>query len=85
MEGKDLETNSLDHFDEDLSSTDYSTHRDANVEVPVPIAASETRWVKRSKFLVFFVLIAATTACAYATYSYTSHREEADFSSQVSV
>jgi class 3 adenylate cyclase len=63
------------------SATDKTTHAS---EAQTELAMNETRMVKYSKALVIFVLLAATAACAAATYRFTANQEEDNFRAQVS-
>jgi hypothetical protein len=76
----------LSSIEGDLSSTASSSagEEDVSDEHPIKIAANEAIWVKRSKFLVFFVIIGATILCAFAAYAFTSNEEAKDFEYQVS-
>ena len=79
---EDLDLSSLD--DDDASATVTNTEfRGRNNEYPVAIAASEARWVLRSKLLVLLAVISATTVCAFAVFTFTSSEEEKNFANQV--
>jgi hypothetical protein len=86
MGGTELDDASVvSSFDGDLSSTDVTSQKQDSVEVPIEIAATETRWIRRSKCLVITVLILGTTLSAYAAFTFTTQKEENDFENQVSL
>jgi hypothetical protein len=87
MEGTELnDVSVVSSFDGDLSSTDASSQKqDSVLEVPIEIAATETRWIKRSKCLVITVLLLGTSLCAYGAFTFTTQKEENDFENQVSL
>jgi uncharacterized protein HemX len=75
---------SAEDSSEDPTTTNNESENAPSTTTEISIARAETKFVKRSKWVVYLVLLLAAGAMGTATYIFTSNQEENQFEHDVS-